>query len=129
MAAQSTAPFTCNTGDKIYFPEVITNVGGSYIPGTSDFICPVRGVYMFSATLMSQNGENGLIVIKVDGTDTAAIYPDGSGGSHGHTTALAIVECEAGDRVWMECAAADTRIHVNPNYHYNTFSGMLVHAF
>ena len=84
---------------------------------------------MFSATIMSQHGERGLIIIKVEGADTAAIYPDGTGGSHGHTTGLAIVECEAGGRVWMECGFDDTRIHVYPGRHYNTFSGMLVHAF
>ena len=84
---------------------------------------------MFSATLMSQHGERGRIVIKVEGSETAAIYPDGMGGSYGHSSGLAIVECEAGGRVWMECAADDTRIFAYPAYHYNTFSGMLVHAF
>ena len=84
---------------------------------------------MFSATIMSQNGERGLIVIKVEGAGTAAIFPDGRPSSHGHSSGLAIVECDAGGRVWMECAQDDTRIFVNPNYHYNTFSGMLVHAF
>ena len=84
---------------------------------------------MFSATLMSQNGESGRIVIKVEGADTAAIFPDGTGGSYAQPTALSIVECEAGGRVWMECAEDNTMIHVYSNYHYNTFSGMLVHAF
>ena len=84
---------------------------------------------MFSATLMSLYGEYGRIVIKVEGTDSAAILPDGRGGSSGHTTGLAIVECDAGGRVWMECAENGMTIPVNPDYHYNTFSGMLVHAF
>ena len=84
---------------------------------------------MFSATIISQRGENGHVVIKVEGADTAAIYPDGREGTYDQPTALAIVECEAGGRVWMECAEDNTRIHVSPNYNFNTFSGMLVHAF
>ena len=84
---------------------------------------------MFSATIMSQNGEFGQVVIKVEGTDTAVILPDGRGGSYGHTTGLAIVECDAGGRVWMECAEDNSRIFVHPTLCYNTFSGMLVHVF
>ena len=83
---------------------------------------------MFS-TLVSVHGENGRIVIKVEGADTAAILPDGTGGSHGHTTGLAIVECEAGNKVWIQCAEDGTRIYASSAYHYNTFSGMLVDAF
>ena len=129
-AVRSTGdPFSCNIGDKISFPDVITNVGGSYVPGTSDFICPVRGVYMFFTTIMSQLGENGRIIITVEGAATAAIYPDGSGGSWDQSAGLAIMECDAGGRVWIECGLENTRIHVNPNVNYNTFSGMLVHAF
>ena len=84
---------------------------------------------MFSASLMSENGERGRIVIKVEGSDTAAIWTDGREGSYGFATGLVIVECAAGGRVWMECAEHNTRIHASPNYHYTTFSGMLVHAF
>ena len=84
---------------------------------------------MFSSTLMSQRDERGLVVIKVEGTDTASIYPDGTGGSYGQSSGLAIVECDAGGRVWLECAEDNTRIYVDPSYHYTTFSGMLVHAF
>ena len=84
---------------------------------------------MFSTTLISQYDEVGRIVIKVEGADTVSIYPDGRGGSHGHTTGLVIVECDAGGRVWIECTADLSRFHVNIDFHLNTFSGMLVHAF
>ena len=84
---------------------------------------------MFSATLMSQRQMDGRIIIKVEGADTVAIFPDGTGGSYAHTTGLAVVECDAGGRVWMECSADGTMVHADPNYHFNSFSGMLVHAF
>ena len=84
---------------------------------------------MFSATLMSQYGANGQVIIKVDGVETTAIFLDGTRGSYGHTTNLAIVECDAGGRMWMKCATDNTKIYMNPSYNQNTFSGMLDHAF
>ena len=96
---------------------------------SSEFICPVSGLYLFYATLMSEKNGYGRIVMKVNGEHRAAIYPDGRSMTYGHSSNLIMVECHPGQKVWMECAMDGTMVNVNPLWHYNTFSGMLLHQF
>ena len=38
-------------GETVHFPVVIANIGGGFLPGADDFICPLSGVYFFSTSL------------------------------------------------------------------------------
>ena len=119
---------SCNEGDRINFPNVITNVGGGYIPGTSEFIRPVSGVYMFTAVVTSARDEYGRFEIILDGTKKATVWSDGRVNGYGQASNTVILECNAGNKVWVECAYSTSRVNDTPDHLYNIFSGMLVHA-
>ena len=127
--AATNGAFACNDGDRINFPEVITNVGGSYMPGTSEFICPVSGVYMFSATMMSQKDRYGVFNIKIGTDQKAAAWSDGRGNAFGNGNNIAIVECDGGQRVWVECGYNTSQFYGDETNYYNTFTGMLVQEY
>ena len=59
----------------LIFDVVKTNVGGGYSPSTGTFVCPSGGLYVFTATALS----NGYIAIDVlvNSVAIGTIYPDG----------------------------------------------------
>ena len=51
---------------------------------------------------------------------------DGWTNGYGMTSGTVVVECQAGEKVWVECEMDGSWIHGNSDYKFNTFSGMLV---
>ena len=117
-------------GERIEFPDVITNIGSYYNSNLNEFKCPVSGMYMFTTSTMSSNGLIGLTSIMLDGTLTVATYADGSNdGLHdqfGHSTNFVIVECDEGQRVWVQCFSICELY--DDLFRYATFSGILLHT-
>lgn len=53
FSAYATVDRSYAPGSTLLFDGVITNVGGAYNTDTSEFLCPVRGYYLVSASLLS----------------------------------------------------------------------------
>ena len=120
--------FPNTTGDHIEFPEVITNVGGGYNAQQHEFICPTSGIYLFSTSLVSGWDILNGISIVVDGNRMIWPWTDGrSGNQRGQGTAVLMVECQQGQKVWVECQS-DTCIIWDNQDNYCTFSGTLLHS-
>ena len=115
------------TGDRIEFPDVITNIGGWYNNYFHEFTCPMLGVYTFSVSVMSSIGGIARVKIMIDGIVMVTALTDGtSTAQYGHSTNIVIVECDQGQKVWAECNK-DCVFYDN-SFRYTTFSGMLIHA-
>ena len=49
-------PIVIAVGAHMEFDIIVTNIGNAYDPLSHEFICKTTGVYMFSTSLMSQEG-------------------------------------------------------------------------
>ena len=125
--ASSGNTFFYQPGDRVEFPEVITNVGGGYNSSNNEFTCPVSGIYFFSASARTQPGDKAYFRIKLDDVKVVTSIVDAITLTKGaHSTSIVIVECTAGQKVWCNCHYQTCTIY-GSTAHYTVFSGMLVH--
>ena len=114
---------------RVQFPVVLTNVGGAYDATSSEFQCPVHGLYMFSVSLLSMYGKAGLAHIMVNGKMKVSTYADGrSAPNLGHSTNVVLTECGAGHKVWIQVYSIAGYVYFHDGtYNSGTFSGVLLH--
>ena len=115
-----------SAGTTIEFTEVVSNIGGAYQHTTSEFVCPVQGVYAFVVSLIGAENSPSRATITVDDTMTTTTYAVGPTGHHGHSTNIVIIECAPGERVRVQ-ARTDLVTYCS-DYFYTTFSGWLIQA-
>ena len=63
-------------GETVRFPDVISNIGGGFIPGTNEFICPQSGVYFFSTSLYCHGSDMYTAGIWLDDAQVLSLQPD-----------------------------------------------------
>ena len=121
------------TGERIEFPVVVSNIGGYYNNDLHEFTCPVTGIYMFTVSVRSGNGGTARLTIILGGTQVVSAHsdgrnegPEGSYTFYGHGSNIAVVECDQGQKVWVDCRQ-DARVFDNALW-FTTFSGVLLHA-
>ncbi|XP_064611380.1 complement C1q-like protein 4 [Liolophura sinensis] len=107
---------------KVAFSDVVTNLGNAYDPVTSEFRCPVSGLYHFEVTILSEPGERIETELMAAGVSAMKIYSGavtyfGSGGNS------VLLQLNKDDRVFV-------RLHLSTgsNIHrmWSTFGGHLV---
>ena len=115
-----------NTDDIVIFDQVVTNIGNSYNPTTSQFVCPFDGVYSFSTTTLSNNDNSMVGVLMREAQGMATSYSFVIGHSvQGSITAT--FECARGERVWVKGAWDNMMMFGNTYEMYSVFSGFLLH--
>ncbi|XP_045211121.2 uncharacterized protein LOC123562559 [Mercenaria mercenaria] len=105
------------------FDHVVTNLGHSYNSYNGNFIIPVSGTYVFSATLVSEHHYSSHSHFTVNGQAISFMYVSGSEAGFDTTSQMIVVKLQKGDDVCIR------NIDAHKSYlggHYNTFSGFLL---
>ena len=109
---------------NIMFDAIKLNLGNGFRPVHSNFVAPRAGVYLFSATLLTNwNQEELHGAISVNGATVAKIYGYSSI-RHAHGSQTVIVHLQADDEVAVRNIDLENRI-VNGGL-YSGFSGVLL---
>ena len=103
--------------------DVITNFGGHYYPETYSFVCPVNGVYVISITVRTYIGQSWVYVLKND-EELFRVIADDENYDIVMSSNSGVIECQAGDVVWVLVADAGKFNANTDNYHL--FSGFLL---
>ena len=112
----------------VIFDEIVTNINGAYQTNNSIFICPVDGVYAFSANILSVSGvEMGGGVIYKESVGKGGFQADSVEGVGQAASHFVIVEYSAWERIWVK--AATDGCSMFGTYNYCTFSGFLIYHF
>ncbi|CAG2236845.1 C1QL [Mytilus edulis] len=91
----------------VEFPKTITNEGNAWDSRTSTFKSPRAGLYYFSASIMSHQGEDIETELVRNGIGLIYSY-DGDKGTLGVGSLSGVLKLNPGDDVWI-------RIYNNPN--------------
>ncbi|KAJ8301315.1 hypothetical protein KUTeg_020302 [Tegillarca granosa] len=94
----------------IEYDNVITNLGNAYDPRHGHFTAPVKGLYLFSVTLMSPYGSNPNDInaeLVKNGVQTIPLYAT-SLDSYS-TSATVLLTLNAGDMVWVRSFYVSTQ--------------------
>ena len=113
-------------GERFEFETIITNEGGGFLPGQNEFLCPTRGLYMFTLSTCGYAGTNAIAEVWMD--DSIIFTALDSSDKFGATSNLAYVHCQAGSRVFVVCSQQACIPYGTADGYVNTvtFSGMLV---
>ena len=105
------------------FDVNITNPVSSYDPISSSFTCPITGLYTFSLTIFNQLDLYASIKVNIDDLEIGSVYADEGQGQQ-QSGVTVVVECGAGQRVWLEtCCSQQSSLS---SFKYNSFSGFLI---
>ena len=101
--------------------DLITNVGGHYNIQSYSFVCPVKGVYVFSASVLT-NGDYIRVEILKNQEYLVGIRAENS--DYDMSSSSGVIECDAGDVVWCRVGFGGYfRSHTHDD---NVFSGYLL---
>ena len=114
-------------GRVLPFNTIITNYGGYFNQDISAFLCPVHGLYLFSASVQTGWGDDEAFVYlfhkDVQVALSWAFSRGGSSAANDAATATVTLECFTGDRVYLETGYNST---FNAQYRTNIFTGALL---
>ena len=88
-------------GDKLLFDQVISNLGGHYNAGTSEFTCPHDGVYLVSLHLSAYESDAMIADIFLGGYYQAEVYIDDVSGTYNRGSTTIVADCDGGDVIWI----------------------------
>ena len=121
---------TYELGQRLLFPNIITNEGGGYSPSQNEFLCPFTGLYLFtasSARYMSTSQKDAIVEIVMDDTSLVTVF--GATSSNSASSNVVLVNCQSGSRVYVQCGPVyDCYIRGDGNgwSDVTTFSGLLI---
>ena len=112
-------------GTLINFQQAYLNIGGFYSPSTSKFTCPDHNVYVFVATVLSNDRVATYFSIVQDDEVKGSGGYTGSGIGKGSATEMAVIKCRPGSKIWVKCHAFNQ--HYNQRaWHHSYFGGFRV---
>ena len=122
FSATASGGFNITSGTITYDSEQF-DIGGNYNASTSEFTCPVAGIYSFSFSYYAVNLT----------TARASLYKNGSVYAYGvrvenndsapqSGTTTIVMQCSANDEIYI--GWQEGSVHINTNY--NHFSGYLI---
>ena len=118
-------------GDMDVVVEVLLNVGSNFDSDTGAFTCPVDGVYLFSADVMT-SATGGTTyhtwVFTVNGTSTGSLHHShaDSGESYRNTSGSIILSLSANDVVRVKTSHSPPYGNGTSGTGWSSFSGYLV---
>ena len=80
------------------FEKVITNVGDAYNAAHGHFIAPVKGLYLFSASIMADNNKEVWTMFMHNNKDICRIYARGTDDRHAQGSQTMILQLEKGKK-------------------------------
>ncbi|XP_060608023.1 complement C1q tumor necrosis factor-related protein 3-like [Ruditapes philippinarum] len=110
----------------IIFDKAITNIGNAYSVNSGIFQTPLKGVYVFTLTMMVIPYHAEYLQIVVDGnliTDIAAFAS--SINEYVSTTRQWVLDLKAGSEVWIRTSPIGNRGEIHGHMH-TSFSGFLL---
>ena len=114
-----------SAGETMQFEQVVTNIGAAFDNATGLFTCPVDGVYLFYASIHSQNGSHGVGDIYKGDEYLVTVYT--SDASEGQSDNLVITECSSSTAVSVRTKMDDDNKVVGGDVRRGTtFSGYLL---
>ena len=112
-------------GQTIVFDKVITNVGNAYDNMTGIFTAPVRAVYVFEMTLMTDPGKNQFLELVQNGQHIIWNYGQAANQLDSSSRTVT-VELAKGAKVWIRTKNnASHGSGIVHGYTFSTFSGWL----
>ena len=115
---------TYYSNDIVVFGAVESNVGEYYQTSSSQFICPVDGLYAFSLNILTVYGEYFSGKIMREALTLVTVDADPIDVNNGVSNFVVSV-CNKGERVWVSCYNSISGLFGNGN-RYTTFSGYLI---
>ena len=115
-----------DTGDVIIFDQIVTNVGNHYHPNTSTYVCPLKGLYVFSVSVLNTVSNHMKVNLMRENTHLGSGYSHV--GDHNQGALSVVAECERGERVWVRCYGS-SYAYVHQSYDWNIFSGFALHYY
>ena len=112
-------------GDLVIFDGVVTNVGNYYNPDMSTFHCANTGLYVFSVTVMGDEGSEMDAIITTNNGQTFNAFSDGF---KDQGSVMVVVQCNSNEKVWVESFGARTMLG-NAAVWYSSFSGFLLQTY
>ncbi|XP_052820469.1 heavy metal-binding protein HIP-like [Mya arenaria] len=106
---------------NIVFNNAITNVGGAYNAHQGAFIAPVKGIYVFSATLLASNHDDDHLKWVRNGQTLCFIYVHSAG--YDSSGSSVVVELDVGDDISIQNRDTNNSL---AGSHYTFFSGFLL---
>ena len=114
-----------SSGSIVEFDTIVTNTGNHYAPSNYTFTCPIKGMYMFSVSVLSNtySYDSPLAILK-DNVVLIYMYLN-SYGSYSFPTASAVViaECDLGQHVYVEATGS---AYIDGEADSSHFSGALI---
>lgn len=104
----------------IKYDRVLTNIGNGYNKWSGHFTAPLKGLYVFSCTVMAVNGHNISVVLVKNGQKMMLANSSHSAWETGAISAVLVLN--KGDTIWIRRYAYGRYIYGN----YNIFSGYLI---
>ena len=115
----------------VLFNRVLSQFGNAYNPVSSTFTCPVTGVYVISVTVTSIIGDRMRCQIMWESSVYLSAYGDNDGSTYNSASATQIIECAAGERIWIRSngSSGNTMYGDGSAFRLSSFCGFLLHAY
>ena len=117
-----------NSDDIVIFNSTVSNIGGYYQTNSSQFICPVDGMYAFTLNAMTGYSDEFYGAIMKESDRFVSILGLNPTGSHDGVSNSVIIACSKGERVWIRCLTDGDAVY-NDSRRFTTFSGVLRQQF
>ncbi|XP_060556644.1 EMILIN-1-A-like isoform X2 [Ruditapes philippinarum] len=110
-------------GQTFVFDRVVTNIANGYNNFNGNFIAPVSGTYVFSATLLSHYHNSAHAQFVKNGSPVSYMYVSGAEAGYDTSSQTIVLELLKGDDICISNNDADKSYNGD---HYSTFSGFLL---
>nr|XP_022298834.1 complement C1q-like protein 2 [Crassostrea virginica] len=113
---------TIYLGDKeaIKYDRVLTNIGNGFDKFSGHFTTPIKGLYVFSCTLMAEaTGDLSVVLVK-NGQEMSHAYS--SAGKYDSGAISILLSLEKGDKVWIRRYGHGRTMNAD----YSWFTGYLI---
>ena len=103
------------------------NSGGHFQISSSTFICPWNGIYGFFFSIYNTADDTIACSIRHEAALVSGAWMDSVANALIQASNMVLLECNKGDRVFVETADNEGTLHGNNDR--TTFSGFLIHRY
>lgn len=104
----------------ILYDRVLTNIGNGYNKWSGHFTAPMKGLYLFTCSVMAVGDKYIAVTMVKNGKWTAYAHSSSSVWESGAMSV--VLALKKGDKIWIQRYHGDRLLHGS----YNMFSGYLI---